>query len=218
MESIAPIFILSEKQYEDAGNLPVILIRHLSPPIDLTPYDALIFSSKNGVLALEKLMDDWKAIPSFSIGSGTSATIRELGGNIVYEARNSYGDKFADEIKGELEGKRALFLRAKVVTSALNEKLIKAGVLLDEVIVYETVCSECDSVERPPKGSSIIFSSPSTIECFFRCFMWDQSYQAIVIGEKTASFMPSNVPYKSAEKQSIPSCIELAKKLSKKGL
>jgi uroporphyrinogen-III synthase len=212
------IYILSEKQYEDAQNLPVILIKHFSKNIDLKPYEALIFSSKNGVIALDALTDSWKDIPSYSIGSGTSKEIEKRGGTIVYEARSSYGDDFAREIKTLLEGKKALFLRAKVVTSSLNTILEDAGVLLDEEIVYETVCAQCNSLETPPKNSIIIFSSPSTIECFFSCFEWDATYTAVVIGTKTASFMPKEIPFETAPKQSIPSCIELSKKLSKKPL
>ena len=212
------IYILSEKQYKDASNLPVILIKHISKNINLTPYDALIFSSKNGVIAVDKLTDSWKDIPSYSIGSGTSKEIQNHGGKIVYEARSSYGDDFASEIKQRLSGKKVLFLRAKVVTSSLNTILTDSGVLLEEVVVYETVCAECNSLTTPPKNSIIIFSSPSTIECFFKCFKWDKSFKAVVIGTKTASFMPKDIPYEMAPKQSIPSCIEFSKILSKKPL
>lgn len=218
MESIAPIYILSEKEYEDALNLPVILIKYLSPKIDLLPYDALVFSSKNGVIALDNLTDIWKTLPLYSIGSGTSQEIEKRGGKITYEAKSSYGDDFAGEIKAALKGKRVLFLRAKVVTSSLNTILKDAGVLLEEEIIYETVCAACNTLQAPPKNAYIIFSSPSTIECFFHCFVWDESYQAVVIGEKTASFMPEAVAYKMAPKQTIPSCIELSQKLSKNRL
>jgi len=210
------IYILSEKKYKDASNLPVILIKHLSKKIDLSSYDALIFSSKNGVISTDKLNDTWKNIPSYSIGSGTSKEIEKRGGKIVYEARSSYGDDFAKEIREKLEGKKVLFLRAKVVTSSLNSILKDAGVLLEEEVVYETVCSECDTLQTPPKNSVIIFSSPSTIECFFKCFAWQESYKAVVIGDKTASYMPKELPFEMASKQTIPSCIELAKILSKK--
>ncbi len=213
-----PIFILSEKQYEEAQNLPVILIKHFSKNIDLKPYEALIFSSKNGVIALDALTDSWKDIPSYSIGTGTSKEIEKRGGTIVYEARSSYGDDFAKEIREKLSGKKALFLRAKVVTSNLNSILEDAGVLLDEEVVYETVCAECQDVNKPPLGSVIIFSSPSTIECFFKCFKWDDRYTAVVIGTKTASYMPKDIPFEMAPKQSIPSCIELAKILRKSAL
>jgi len=215
---ILVIYILSEKRYEDASNLPVILIKHISKKLDLTSFDALIFSSKNGVIATDKLTSSWKNIPSYSIGSGTSKEIEKRGGNIVYEARSSYGDDFASEIKERLSGKKVLFLRAKVVTSSLNTILEDAGVLLHQEVVYETVCAECESLKAPEKNSVIIFSSPSTIECFFKCFTWDESYQAVVIGDKTASYMPKELPFEMSPKQSIPSCIELSKILSKKPL
>jgi uroporphyrinogen-III synthase len=210
------IYILSEKKYKDASNLPVILIKYISKNIELSSYDALIFSSKNGVIAIDKLTDSWKNIPSYSIGSGTSKEIENRGGKIVYEAKSSYGDDFASEIKERLSGKKALFLRAKVVTSSLNSILKDAGVLLDEEIVYETVCAECNSLTTPTENSFIIFSSPSTIECFFRCFEWKDSYTAVVIGTKTASFMPKEIPFVMAPSQTIPSCIKLSKNLSKK--
>ena len=204
------IFILSEKEYEGACNLPVILIKYLTKKINLSSYEALVFSSKNGVVGVDRLNQAWKKIPSYSIGSGTSKEIKKRGGKVVYEARSSYGDNFASEIKKILAGKKTLFLRAKVVTSNLNSILKANGVLLDEMIVYETVCGDCEMIKAPPGGSFIIFSSPSTIECFFRCFSWDKSYTAIVIGAKTASFMPSQIPYVTAPKQTINSCIELS--------
>ncbi len=207
------IFVLSEKKFQDAKNLPVIQIVHkkVEEKIDFSSYEALIFSSKNGIYAIDKIDEAWKSVDSFAIGSATSEAIISKGGILKYEARSSYGDDFANEIKEQLNGKKALFLRAKVVTSSLNKILIEAGVILDEVIVYETICGECKSFKTPPKNSKIIFSSPSTIECFFRCFKWDDSYSAIVIGIKTASFMPSNIKYTLSKKQTIPSCIKIAR-------
>ena len=212
------IYILSEKVYDGAENLPSIMIEFKDNFVSLEGYDALVFSSKNGVKAIEKINPKWKKIPAYSIGQGTSQAIVELGGEVVYSARSSYGDDFAREIRERLSGKRVLFLRAKVVTSSLNTILKEAGVLLEEAVVYETKCTPCHELKRPEKGAIMIFSSPSTIECFFHCFSWDESYQAVVIGDKTASFMPKNITYQQAQKQTIPSCIELAQKLSKKAL
>ena len=211
MSLVADIFVLSEKKYQGAKNLPVIVFDYYDKEISLDPYDALIFTSKNGVKALDAINACWKAKPVYSIGSGTSKAVRELGGEIVYEAKSSYGDNFAEEIKSHLFGKRVLFLRPKVVTSSLNTILEDAGVLLDEEVIYETKCNDCKKLQRPPEGSYIIFSSPSTIECFMNCFDWDESYTAIVIGEKTASFMPDDIPYVLSEKQTIPACIALAR-------
>ncbi len=211
--SLDNIYILSEKKFDGAKNLPVIQIRFLKPSTrsQLSEYDALVFSSKNGVEALNNIDKSWKNIPSYSIGSGTSGVLKDLGANLVYSAKSSYGDDFAKEITQMLKGKKVLFCRAKVVTSSLNQILLDAGVLLDELIIYETICGSCDDLVAPPSYSTIIFSSPSTIKCFFRCFDWDDSYRAIVIGTRTASYMPKNIVYDMSNEQNIYSCIKLAK-------
>ena len=212
------IVLLSDKVYEGAVNIPVIMIVYHDNQLSLSGYEALVFSSKNAVYALSKTSDTWRDIPAYAIGTATAQAIQDLGGTVVYTAKNSYGDDFAQEIKRRLQGKRVLFPRAKVVTSSLNEILKEAGVLLEEAILYETRCCACESLEKPPKNAIVIFSSPSTIKCFFHCFTWDESYQAVVIGTRTASAMPKEIPFHLSSQQDIPSCILLAQKLSKKPL
>jgi uroporphyrinogen-III synthase len=211
---MSKIYILSPKQYAGAENLPVIVFDYFDKEIDLSPYDALIFTSKNGVLALEEINPLWRSKEIYSIGSGTTRAVKALGGNVVYEARSSYGDNFAEEIKTHLAGKKVLFLCPKVVTSHLNTILRDAGVDLDEEVIYETKCNDCEKLHIPEKGSYIIFSSPSTIECFFKCFTWDESYTAIVIGEKTASYMPEAISFVMSPKQTIDACIAVAEQKS----
>ena len=208
------IYILSQKKYDDAKNLPCIMIRYIEKNIKLDSYEALVFTSKNGVIAIDRINKKWKNIPSYSIGSGTSSAIKKLGGRVEFEAKSSYGNDFAKEIRKRLEGKKVLFLRAKVVTSKLNTILKEAGVKLDEEIVYETVCNECKNLSKPPKNSCIIFSSPSTIECFFNCFEWDDSYKAVVIGEVTLKALPKGIPFVISDKTNILSCIEKCKTLT----
>ncbi len=215
---MSEIFVLSDKKFKGAKNLPVIKFNFFDKKIDLSKYDALVFTSKNGVEAIDRIDKRWREIPSFSIGKGTSKAVKEKGGNLVFTASSSYGDDFAKEIVPLLKGKRALFLRAKEVTSFLNKILKDNGVMLDEEIVYETVCNECNNLFTPPEHSIIIFSSPSTIKCFFNCFKWMESYKAVVIGKKTASFMPESIKYFLSDKQTIDSCIKFAGKLRKKSL
>ncbi len=210
---MSKIYILSPKPYKGAVNLPCIIYEYMDKKIDLLSYDALIFSSKNGVIAIDKIDKRWRDIPSYVIGSGTKEMLLKLGGRLVYSAKNSYGDSFALEIKERLKGVKTLFLRAKVVTSSLNTILKESGVLLHEEVVYETKCNECKALDAIEPNSIIIFSSPSTIECFFRCFEWDESFKAVVIGKVTASYMPKGIDFKVSNEQSIPSCITKAKEL-----
>ena len=208
------IYILSEKKFDGAKNLPVILIKFLDKKIDLSCFDALIFTSKNGVKAIDRIDKSWKNKEIYSIGEGTTKAIEELGAKACYTAKSSYGDNFAAEIKERLKDKKVLFLRPKTVTSSLNLILRNEKIDLSEEIVYETVCAECSSLEPPSEGSVIIFSSPSTVECFLKCFKWKESYKAVAIGEKTASYIPSFIKYQLSLKQTIPACIELAKRLT----
>jgi len=206
------IYILSEKKFGGALNLPVIKIKFLKFDVELSKYDALVFTSKNGVEAIDRVDKEWRNKEIYSIGSGTTKAIKEKGAKVTYTAKSSYGDDFAKEIKDKLQNKKVLFLRAKVVTSKLNEILKNSGIVLEEKVVYETVCND-EALQEPQKGSVIIFSSPSTIECFFKKFSWDESYRVVVIGEKTASFVPKEIGYTLAPKQTIPSCIQTAKNL-----
>ncbi len=211
---MAEIYVLSEKRFAGAKNLPVIVFDYFDDKeITLQPYDALIFTSKNGVIAIDRINACWRAKEIYSIGSGTSKAVRELGGNVVYEAKSSYGDRFAEEIREQLAGKKVLFARPETVTSNLNTILRNAGVDLEEEIVYRTRCNDCDKLTPPPEGAYIIFSSPSTIECFFRCFSWQSDWHAVVIGEKTASYMPKEIPFVMSKKQTIPDCIALAQQM-----
>ena len=203
------IYILNNKQEKNAINLSVIGIKFYDVEIELSNYDALIFTSKNGLYAIDKIDKSWRDLEIYSIGKGTTNSAIELGVEVTYTAKTSYGNEFANEIKSLLKGKKALYLRPKVVVSRVSDITKEGGVDIDEKIIYETVCNDCSSLSTPPKNSTIIFSSPSTIECFLKCFEWDKTYRAIVIGKNTAKFMPQSIKYRLAPKQTLESCINL---------
>jgi len=208
------IYLLNDDKYEDVKNLPMIKINFFQKEIDLDPYDALIFTSKNGVRAIEKIDKNWIKKEIYSIGQGTSKEITKHNANLVYTAKNSYGDSFAQEIKERLLDKKVLFLRAKKVTSKLNQILKAAQVDLEEEIVYETTCRAYEQYEKPNDNSTIIFTSPSTVKCYLKNFDWHKSYKAVCIGKVTAKAIPSYINYTLCKKQTILSCIELAKSIN----
>jgi len=208
------IYLLSDTFHEEVVNLPQIRVTCRDIELDLSSYDALIFSSKNGVKALEKINKNWRKIPAYVIGKVTAKEIENLDGNLVYTSNSSYGDDFAQEISPKLNGKKVLFLRAKKVLSDLENILKKANIDLTSQIVYETTCREKKS-EKLLKNSVIIFTSPSTISCFFNNYKWDKSYQAVCIGNVTARALPSEISLHVSKTQTIEACIVLAKTLIK---
>ena len=208
------IYLLNDDKYEGVTNLPVIKINFFDKKIDLGQYDALIFTSKNGVRAIDKIDKRWREKEIYSIGKGTSKEIQKYDANLAYTAKNSYGDLFASEIKEKLKDKKVLFLRAKEVTSKLNQILLETGINLKEEIVYETTCRVYKQEIPSFDDAVVIFTSPSTIKCFFKNFNWNSTCRAVCIGKVTAKAMPTNLKYDIPKKQTIQSCIELAKILS----
>ncbi len=206
------VYILSDTPIEGAKRLPVIKQRFLDEKIDFTSYDYLIATSKNALLAAQRIDPSWKEVPLLAISDATAKKALEMGAKVAYVGKSGYGDDFAKEILGRFDpAKRYLYLRGKKVLSNLVSILQEAGFEVEERVVYETGCVECEGLKPPPKGSVIIFSSPSTIECFLRCFGWDESYKAVAIGKKTASFFPYEI--KVAPKPSLKAAVEFARTL-----
>lgn len=208
------IYILSDTKVDGALALPVIKQKFFSCNKNLHAFDYLIFTSKNGVLAAQNIDPSWRTVPAISIGKATSNMIRKMGGKIFLESDTGYGEELAKTIIMQIpKEKKLLHIRPKVVVTSLKELLQPNGYFIDECIAYETVCIDCTDLQKPPQGSIIIFSSPSTVRCFLNCFDWDESYKAIAIGKKTADVLPSYIDAKLPKEQTIKACIELAKSL-----
>jgi uroporphyrinogen-III synthase len=210
------IYILSDKKVKGAISLPVFEIEFIPQNIDLNNYDAIIFTSKNGIYSIDSFNKDWQKIPSYAIAPLTAEVIKDYNGNLVYTSTQSYGDDFAQELIPILKDKKAVFLRAKKVISKLDIILRDNGINLDDIVIYKTIIKkDIDKKLQPPKGSTIIFSSPSTIDGFFNHFNWDNSYTAVCIGKVTASHLPQNIKNYIASNPSLLGCVEFAKNLGK---
>lgn len=213
--STREIYLLSNEIRDDVKNLNVIDIKYLNPLFSCSDYDAIIFTSKNSVFAAEKLDKSWKNLQIYSIGLGTSKAIIDLKGEVYYQAKESYGDKFAHEIAKYLQGKKVLFPHAKEVVSDVIGILKSFHVSVDEFVVYETLCNKCKQSQKPKDNSILIFTSPSTVKCFLQNFNWNDSFVAIAIGDKTARALSCDKKVHISPAQSIDSCVNFAKRLSK---
>ena len=204
-------YLFSDTSHEGVVHLPLFEIKFLPTVHDITQYDALVFTSKNGVNALCYHQLLWKEIPSYAIGQSTANHIEKCGGHVVFCSSSAYGDDFAYQLLPYLAQKRILFPRAKEISSSLPTILRNHNVFVDEYIAYETVCKEYPMEMKPPSHSKLIFTSPSTVTCFLKNFGWDDTYKAVAIGEKTASALPLESHKYVSHIQTIEACIELAK-------
>lgn len=206
------IYLLNEQKYEDVENLEVFQIEYIKSDVDLKKYDALVFTSKNGVKAINSFNQDWKNIPSYAIAQKTANTIMKLGGVVEFIGNSGHGNDFAYELKNVLKDKKVLYVKALKTISNLPNILKENGIFLDEIIAYKTSCKKSNIILE--ENSIFIFTSPSSVECFFKQYSWKNSYKAIVIGKTTAEFLPSNINYEISSQTSVEECIKLAKQLS----
>ncbi|WP_323587347.1 uroporphyrinogen-III synthase [Aliarcobacter butzleri] len=206
------IYLLNEQKHENVENLEVFQIEYIKSDIDLKKYDALVFTSKNGVKAINSFNQDWKNIPSYAIAQKTANTIIKLGGVVEFIGNSGHGNDFAYELKNVLKDKKVLYVKALKTVSNLSNILKENGIFLDEIIAYKTSCKKSNIILE--ENSIFIFTSPSSVECFFKQYSWKNSYKAIVIGKTTAEFLPSNINYEISSQTSVEECIKLAKQLS----
>jgi uroporphyrinogen-III synthase len=204
------LYILSTKKVKWAKNIPVFDIKPLNVEIDLSSYSALIFTSKNAITSLDAIDKSWKNIPAYVIAPQTAKTVKALGGKLEFVGKEKHGNAFAIELLEKLKNQKVLYVRGSKVVSGLISILNANDVICDDVIVYETVCKKCDHKVELPQGSTIIFSSPSTIECFFENFTWESSYKAVSIGETTAQYFPEMITPSLADTTSLESCVKKA--------
>jgi uroporphyrinogen-III synthase len=213
MKHNRPIYLLSPTPQEGTLSLPMIRFTTVADHLELENIDTLMFTSKQAVKVAESLDSCWKQYPCVAIGGATKKQIEALGGEVIYHPTAFYGEILSRDIATFFRERKLLYLRPKEVSFDAKAYLLKEGIELKEQIIYETGCLSYTKSDIPQKGAIIIFTSPSTIHCFFRNFDWDESYTAVVIGESTKVHLPEEVDYVVADKPLIASCIKKAQAL-----
>jgi len=208
-----PVYLLSPFKREEIYHLPMITFHVLVDKIDFSICDTLLFTSKQAVVSAEAIDLKWKEYPCIAIGSATKKQIEILGGKVLYHPQNFYADTLAEDITKFFMERNLLYLRPKVVSFDSKGFLASRGMILHEQIIYETSCISYSLKDAPPKNAIIIFTSPSSIKCFLKNFIWDPTYTAIVIGEATKVHLPHGANFSVADTPLIDACIAKAKEL-----
>jgi len=211
---MSKIYLCSPKVYEGAISLPMIKFNLIADSLNLDGFDALIFTSKQAVVFANKLNSGWVDKKILAVGKATAKIAKELGAKNVYNPKKFYGKELAKDIINNFKNLKMLYVRPKVVAFDTKEFLQKHNIFIKEAIIYETTCNT-PSIKNLEKDSIIIFTSPSTIECFFKTYSWDKSFKAVVIGKTTLKNLPKNVTAFVANEPTISSCVERAKDIAK---
>ena len=205
-----PIYLLSPLPKESVLSLPMIHFERIAESIDFSSCDTLMFTSKQAVVTAEAIDSKWKTIPVIAIGPATKKQVEALGGEVIFHPKNYYGEQLSGDIARFFQNRRILYLRPETVSFDSRGFLQKRGIVLQEQIIYKTICRQYTSSEQPPESSVIIFTSPSTIHCFLENFVWLKSYTAVVIGDSTRVHLPAKCDYVVADRPLIDACIEKA--------
>lgn len=209
------IYLISNTPFDDESVEQISLcdIKFNKFNIDLSEFDALIVTSKNGINSLKFNSIILADILVFAIGKATALSCKEFGFTQIYEAQNSHGSEFGAEILEKLYGKRILFIKAKETISNLDIYFNQNGIDISVIDGYENLILKKDISSKPKSNSILIFTSPINVRAFIQNLGWDDSYKAVAIGKATAQALKPYTDPTISKSQTIKDCVELAKSL-----
>lgn len=148
----------------------------------------LIFTSQNAaqrILELENV-DHLKSKKVFCVGLKTKILLSEAGFNVV--AYTGYAADLAAIIALIYGHESYTFFSGNLRKETLPKALKEAGVLFNEIQVYETVLTPCKILE---KLDGILFFSPSGVESYLKNNVIKKE-NCFCIGETTAEALEKN--------------------------
>jgi len=205
------VYLFSISSHPNAVQVNSLKITFLKPNIDFWKYDYLIITSKQASKALQQYdKNDYIDKPALCVSTQSAKSYEALGGKVL-EIGGGYGDNLIQHIKKYPKETKWLYLRAKVVASDFVSLCNTEGYHIDEVIIYESDCSKEILEVEIEDDARLIFTSPSSLNCFLKTHTLSQNNKIIVIGKTTAKAVPAGYEYHICEKTTIESCIQLAK-------
>jgi uroporphyrinogen-III synthase len=210
-----PLYLFSKTPHPDAIHIPILQITYLKPAIDFSRYDGLIVTSKEGVEALDALNGAWKELPLLCVGAKTADHARRHGAAVL-EYADGYGDTLESIILERYAGKRWLYARPRKVASDFAERLRGSGVLIEEVVLYETSCNAMAASDVPDEAV-LAFTSPSAISCFLQRHAFHPSHRIVVIGTTTAAALPEGIEAVVAPTTSVEALVKTGKEIACRG-
>lgn len=187
---------------------------YIETDIDLDSFDLCVFTSKEAINALQNSGIKLKGKNAIAVSAKTAEYARQAGMNVCDHA-GGYGRELLELIKKKYHDKKLFFPHGKVLAFDLLSPMREANIEFFEQTVYETRCSRgCGKVPFE-KDSIFIFTSPSTVRCFFDLYPWREDFYAVAIGKTTRDALPKQCKSVLAEETSIDACIEKASQIEK---
>ncbi len=205
-----PIYLFSISSHPDAISINSLSITFFKPSIDFSKYDYLIITSKQVSLALKQYRkEQYLDKKALCVSTASAKSYEDLGAGVL-EIGAGYGDNLTEIIKSYPKTTKWLYLRAEKVASDFVKKCHDDGYNIDEAIVYKSDCSQEILDVEVEENSILIFTSPSSLNCFLKTHTIDKNSQIIVIGRTTAKAVPKNRDYILSNETTIKSCMQIA--------
>ncbi len=206
-----PIYLISKTPYAGVIHIPILSIHFLTPDIDFDLYEGIVVTSKQGSIALKHYAPDWDRLRVICVGDSTAQEVKQLGAKHI-ECADGYGVSIFNVLR-QYNGKW-LYCRPKMIASSWPVRAREEGMILDEVIIYETTCNEAMEKKEIADNGVLIFTSPSSIECFLQKYLFKPEHDIVVIGKTTQNALPVGIKSTLSEMTSVESCVEKARELS----
>jgi uroporphyrinogen-III synthase len=137
---VMPLLQIEPMRDSDAATLESALS-------DVAAYDWIVFTSANGVAAVqEHLAGRLAGARIAAVGPATAAAVRAVGVEPAFVPVNYAAAEIVDGL-GELEGRRVLLPQADIADPWLADRIRAAGAEVDAVVAYRTVGVDPSVVE-----------------------------------------------------------------------
>ena len=202
-----PVYLFSTSKHSRTTNINSLSIKFFKPSFIVENYDYFIITSQQ-ISEIFKNFNITELLPSLCVSQKSAEAYEQIGGEIL-SIGCGYGDNLERIIKEYPKERRWLYLRAKVVASDFVQRCKNDGYNIDEEIVYESFCSDEILNVKVEESATLIFTSPSSVECFLKNNTFSLEHNIIVIGKTTAKKLPKNVDYVESQLRTIESCVNL---------
>ena len=208
------IYTLGEDKLNGAISAPFIKTKYIKFNCNIDNFDAIIFTSKKAVIAIESLFPSWVNKTIYTVGKKTKKLALSKGAKNIFASHKESSYDMSIEIKEFLKDKKVLYIRAKTILTDIKS-LLDDICDFTEIIAYETVFVK--PLFELEKGSIIIFSSPSTIKSFSLVYNI-KDFTVVVIGKNTAKTLDKSIQYEMPSSPSLELCIQKAKNILKNSM
>ena len=204
------IYLFSLSSHHNASHINPLDINFCLPNVDYLKYNNFIITSKQ----IAKILNFYeiskkKLRPALCISKQSAKSYEAIGGSVL-EVGKGYGDTLIESIKKYPKTTKWLYLRAKTVASDFVQVCQNDGYDIDEAIVYESTCSDKMQGLDLEKDAVLIFTSPSSVECFLTYNTFESSQKIVVIGKTTMKKIPKNLEVHLAKDKTVESCMKIA--------